>query len=266
MQEKDQKIWSLTADSEERMFLAHVRDQARICREQNYMTYTKFMDMRQRSLAAAYLEQVRAERYVFYGGYDEAERCVLLFYPDYWEEDDAKAPENVPICLIRAKKSPADTLSHRDYLGSLMGLGIQRECVGDILVTEEGAELLVLADMAEFILTHYEKAGRKRLRLSQEPLEHLHTAKEDSRTVRASVASLRLDGVLAAAFGLSRSEAATQIRKGLVYQNFRLSSKADHEVAAGDVLNIRGKGKAEITEIGGQSRKGRIFLEIRRFL
>ncbi len=266
MREKEKLFQNLAASGEDRMFLAHVLDRQRVCREQNYMTHTKFMDLRQRSLAAACLEQSGDRGYVFFGGHPQAERCVLIFYPDYWTQEEAVSEQNCPICLIRAGKSPADSLSHRDYLGSLMGLGIERECVGDILVTEEGAELFVMTEMADFLLLHYEKAGRKRLRLSREPLASVRPARQDSKLLHASVASPRLDGVLAAAFGISRSEAAEQIRKGLVFCNFRQCGKGDREVSAGDILNIRGKGKAEILEIGGRSRKGRVFLKIQRFI
>ena len=116
---------------------------------------------------------------LFWGGYEDAERGIYLFYPDYMDAESAKL--SAPLALLRARKRREDTLTHRDYLGSLMGLQIDRSVVGDILVHEEGADIIVLEDMAEFILMHFAKAGRKQLSLTREDLSDLkHAAVEEN--------------------------------------------------------------------------------------
>lgn len=266
MKEKEEWIRSLAGTTEDRIFLSRILDKLRICEVQNYMTHTKFMDLRQRSLAIKLLQQNKACQYLFDGGRPLAERCVLIFYPDYLTQENVLAENNHPICLIRAEKNPADQLSHRDYLGSLMGLGIERECVGDIVLTETGADLLVLREISDFLLLYYSKAGKKRLKLSKVPLCSVREPVQKAQFLQESVASLRLDCAIAAAFGLSRSEALEQITKGLVFLNFVLCTKGEKEIAEGDNVTVRGKGKVEICDIGGKSRKGRIFIKIKKFI
>lgn len=111
---------------------------------------------------------------LFWGGYEDAERGIYLFYPDYMDEESARL--SAPLALLRAHKSRSDTLTHRDYLGALMGLQIDRSVVGDILVHDEGADIIVLEDVAEFILMNFGKAGRKNLSLTREELSDLRQA------------------------------------------------------------------------------------------
>lgn len=118
--------------------------------------------------------------------------------------DAESAKLSAPLALLRARKRREDTLTHRDYLGSLMGLQIDRSVVGDILVHEEGADIIVLEDMAEFILMHFAKAGRKQLSLTREDLSDLKHAAVEEKRGTGSVASPRLDSVAALIFGLPR--------------------------------------------------------------
>lgn len=92
-------------------------------------------------------------------------------------------------------------LTHRDYLGSLMGLGIKRESTGDILVRKDGADIIVLKEMASFIMMNMDKAGRARLQFEEVPVSELIVPEFHRIEVTESVSSLRLDNVLSAAFG-----------------------------------------------------------------
>lgn len=120
---------------------------------------------------------------------------------------------------MRAEKHDADTLTHRDYLGALMGLQIKRERIGDILVGGHGAEILVLRDMADFLLLHFAQAGRKRLSVSCVPLAEIRVPEVHETEGEGSVASMRLDSMIALIFALSRSDAQEFISRGLVFVN-----------------------------------------------
>ena len=175
--------------------------------------------------------------------------------------DAESAKLSAPLALLRARKRREDTLTHRDYLGSLMGLQIDRSVVGDILVHEEGADIIVLEDMAEFILMHFAKAGRKQLSLTREDLSDLKHAAVEEKRGTGSVASPRLDSVVALIFGLPRKDAQARIEKGLVFVNNTPCMKPEHQITEGDRLTVRGVGRARVEAFGGTSRKGRIFLE-----
>lgn len=256
---KREIVQSLARTEEDRMLLAGALDKWEACRMRGYQTATRFLDLRQRALVQTAIQQAggMAET-VFWGGYADAERACCLFFPDYLTAE--QAAENGPVALLRAEKSGNDTLTHRDYLGALMGLGLERACIGDILVHDGGAEILVLEEVADFLLLHFDKAGRKRLTLSRCPLQEICIPQVEEREGEGSVASLRLDCVLALIFSLSRGQAQEAVARGLVFVNQAPCERPDKELDAADRITLRGKGRARIVEIGGTSRKGRRFI------
>ena len=263
MKTKQEILAALARTNDERLLLAGLLDKEQTCRTRGYMTYTKFLDMNERALCAEAVRMAGAGgASLFWGGYADAERTVCLFYPDYMDEESAKAA--APIVLLRAHKSREDSLSHRDYLGSLMGLQIERAVLGDILVHEEGAELLVYEEMADFVQLNLCKAGRKQVSITREPIESLKAAAVEEKEGSGSVASPRLDSVVALVFGMGRGEAQTRIEKGLVFVNQAPCLKPERQLAEGDRLTVRGLGRARIESFGGTSRKGRLFVHFAR--
>lgn len=261
MKEKHEILRALARTDEDKLLLAGALDKLETCRARGYQTATRFLDLRERALVAEAVRLAGASpECVMWGGYEEAERVCALFYPDYLTAEDAVGEGNAPIALLRAYKHEADSLTHRNYLGALMGLGIERTVTGDILVHDGGAEILVREDMAEFILLNFAKAGRKRLRLERVPLDTLVIPAIEESEGEGSVASLRLDSVTALIFGLPRSEAQQAIAAGLVFLNQQPCAKAEREVGAGDRITLRGKGRARVLDLGGVSRKGRQFV------
>lgn len=247
------------------MLLAGVEDKFLQASRQYRTTYTNFLDLHQRSLVEKHWSELGKGsgeiRCVFYGGYDEAERTVAAFLPDYADESDCE------LSVIRIKHSAGGRkLTHRDYLGSLTGLGLKREMIGDILTVENGADVIILDEIKDFLLMNYSKAGRTSLELEAVSLEELHVPEQRTVTVKDTVASLRLDNVISSAFSLSRSKAAEAIRSGLVFVNSIQLEKPDMQVEEGAKLVLRGKGKAYIREVGGKTRKDRIFIAIERFV
>jgi len=246
---------------EDAILLAGIEDKIHQCLEKDMVTNSAFLDMRQRTLAEGLCRQQKGLRYSFYGGYEEAERTAAVFLPDY-----AELPEYHPLALLRITQNGYRTLSHRDYLGSLMGLGIKREMIGDILVREDGADIVIMKDMEDFLLYHYEKAGRTSLKA--EILSACEIIVPESRfeEKRDSVASLRLDNLIASAFSLSRGRAAAAIESGLVFVNGLQSEKADRQIKEGDKLVLRGKGKILLREVGSVTKKNRTSVVLHKYL
>jgi len=250
---------------EDKMLLANAEDKYDQCSSQYRIAYTNFLDLRQRSLIEKHWREMNHGgsdvRLEFYGGYDDAERTVAVFLPDYAEVSDC------PLCVIRIK-TPAGgrKLTHRDYLGSLTGLGLKREMTGDILTVENGADIIVLEEVKDFILLNYSKAGRTNLTPEAVPLTELCIPESKTVMARDTVASLRLDNVISSAFQLSRAKAADAIRAGIVFVNSMQCEKPDMQVEEGAKLVLRGKGKAYLREVGGRTRKDRITIVIERFV
>lgn len=256
-------------EREDKILLARMEDLSRQCEQQYMITSSDFLDMRQISLVKS---QFRFDkRLQFYGGFDDAERCIAVFVPEYIDGDIGKyfsenEEENPVECLRITVPKGSRKLSHRDYLGSVTGMGIRREKTGDILVREDGADMFVLKEISDYLLFNYEKAGRTSLKVSSVPAGNAYIPVQNFRTVTDTVASLRLDSVLASAFGMSRANAAEAIRRGIVFVNSSQEERPDFKVSDGDRLVIRGKGKARLLETGGRSRKDRIYIKVQKYL
>lgn len=249
---------------EDKMLLAGAEDKYQQCSEQYRVTHTNFLDLRQRSLIEKHWREMSRSggdvRLEFYGGYDDAERTVAVFLPDYADVSEC------PLSVIRIKAVQGGrTLTHRDYLGSLTGLGLKREMTGDILTAENGADIIVLDEVKDFILMNYSKAGRVSLKPEAVELSELCIPEKKTVIIRDTVASLRLDNVISSAFRTSRAKAADAIRAGVVFVNSIQSEKPDMQVEEGAKLVLRGKGKAYLMEVGGRTRKDRINIIIEKY-
>ena len=249
---------------EDRLALAKVLDKAEQASGRNIPAVTDFLSPQQRAQALDLLRLagISESAYVLQGGYEGAERQVLQFLPDWMEPESAEAP----IRCLRAVFREEEKLSHRDFLGSLMGMGIVREKMGDILVAPGSADLLVLDSIADFLLQSWTSAGRAKLRVSAIEPENLHIPAVQRKEVRDTVSSLRLDAVASSGFRLSRGKAAALIESGKVQLNWRECVKPDKLLEAGDVVSARGFGKFELSEVGGLTRKGRISIVLQVYV
>lgn len=256
------------------LLLARLEDKIQQASDNYMLTAGDFLDMHQRKIASDYCKSRKLPvRHLFYGGFEDAERCMLVFLPDYIEMPDAsdgwQVPEEVSdllrIVRVTAPKG-GRILTHRDYLGSLLALGLDREVTGDILVrqpdekTGGGADIIVETSVAQFIEMNYDKAGRTNLTVEILPIDRLETGVQNIVQKHDTVASLRLDNIVSSAFALSRAKAAEAIRRGIVSVNSMEALKVDQEITEGDRIVLRGKGKVVLAETGGRSRKDRIIV------
>ena len=226
------------------------------------MAHSKF-------LTATELEQVR-QRYsnrrdielISDGGFENAERCIIAFInPEY----GAFSREKV-ISALRLTYRTQDNLSHRDILGAVLALGLEREVIGDILVEPGRAIIICMYQISDFISENLLKAGRVGLTVSKIPLESLPTLPENYERVSGTVSSLRLDTVLTFAFRLSRGQAQGKITAGLVQLSHQMCLQPSKIVAKDNIISLRGDGRIRVIEIGGMTRKNRYRIIIGRYV
>lgn len=259
---KSELLRRYAQDPEDRLMLAKLLDKAEGCRSRGYLQATRFLSLHECILAERTIRGEKLFPSLLWGGYEGAERRCAVFYPEYLSEEEAR--EQSGVVALRASFRPG-SLSHRDLLGSLMNAGVTRDCIGDLLVHEDFCDVLCLEETAPFLLDNVSRAGRETLRLSR--LEGPPAAKEEkAESLRDTVASLRLDAVLASAFRLSRGAAAELIGAGRVKVNDFECLKPDRPTEEGDVFSVRGHGRALLEGVEGQSRKGRTVVRIKRFL
>lgn len=260
--DKTNLIAKTAQDPEDRLLLARVLDKYQQMERRNAPAATGFLSPREQKLAEAVLHAAGVRSgYAFDGGWRSAERRVLTFLPEWCEGMEAE------LCFLRASFHGEDSgLTHRDLLGSLMGLGVTRERVGDILVAPHSADIVAAPSLRDFLLQSWESAGRVKLSVSEIGREELRPPEVKVKTIRDTVNSLRLDAVAASAFSMSRGKAAELIAAGKVSLDHLPCEKGDKAVAEGAVISIRGLGKAKLTEVGGLSKKGRTGITIERYL
>ena len=260
--DKRSLIASLAQNDEDVAVLRSFLDKEQARSTKNIPTFTKFLTPAQAGMCENLARKLKITDYTFFGIDDEAERKICIFAPDYMDADMLKEEALV---LIRCTKSPKDTLTHRDYLGSLIGLGIVRETVGDIFVHERGADIVVLPEIKEFILIHFSRAGRKEISVEVITHSEIDTGLSQGVIKTGSISSLRADCVIAEIWGMSRTLSKEAIDQGRFILNGYECKKPDKEIAEGDKLNLRGKGKAHFLEITGTSKKGKLRYKAEKF-
>ena len=239
---------------EDNLFIRHILDKDKLCHSKNILTSTGFLDTHQQSLVYEHKNEFFCP-FVLWGGYEDAERKVLFFLPDYLEE----VPSD-ELLVVKASFAKGVKLAHKDFLGSALGLGIKRENTGDILICPDFAQIFILPKLADFFLTNYTSAGRQSLSCSVISTEEIMLPVQETQLKTVTLASLRGDCIISALFSISRSKACELIEKGRVFVNDIPFLKPDRPLHSKDKIKVTKSGRAVIEEIGGTSRKGRIFV------
>lgn len=197
----------------------------------------------------------------FDGGFIGAERQRAAFC----HTDFAGTPA-FEIAVIKAEwNGEFARLSHRDVLGSILSFGVNREIVGDIIATREFAKILVDKKLADYFVANLKRIGDCGVETSLDELSSIEPKEERVKEISATVASLRADSIAAAGFGMSRSKMAAEIDAEKIKLNWQTLKNAAQSVKQGDILSMRGRGRLEVAEIRGQTKKGRIGVLLKRF-
>lgn len=264
--DKQKMILSLAENGEDRLLLAKIHDKISAGERKNIPSATCFLSGREQELAKQLVQRMGIPDTHFYGGTSGADRRVLCYIPEYYVPEEYLSGEDGPVVALRAEISTYDSLSHRDFLGGILGQGIKREVLGDIFVSQGHCDFLVLREMATYLLQHLTSIGRAKIQLSEIPLDEIDVPQQKMKTINDTVASLRLDSVMASGFQMGRSKAQTYISAGKTEVNHALVTKADRLVEEGDVISARGLGKLLVAQVKGQTKKGRTAVVLQKYL
>lgn len=248
-------------DADSRLLEARLRDAAGLCRRREAPVFTDFLSEEEQAFAQSAVRRLGAENALFWGGWEEAERRMLGFFPPYGEPDTALFPMDPVTVTCRASETP----DHRAVLGTLMAQGIERGCVGDILIEEGRCVFFCRSTVTRALVDGVDKMGGTGVKLTvghEEPLPAAHGFREITETV----ASARLDCLVAALGGVGRTQAEEWIAAGSVLINAVPCKKPSQTVREGDKLTLRGKGKFIIDDLSGVTRKGRRILSARKYI
>lgn len=243
-----------TSDDDKQL-IARLNNGIDLCLTRQKSYFMPFMSERKQALLVSELKKAYFDNYLLFGGYDDSERKMLgLFF-------DEPSTSIFPICGIEFSFRKCDRLTHRDFLGSLMSLGIERETVGDILVEDGRAVVFVKAELSDYVKSQISKVGRVGVKVDDADLSKLPQGRgvEEKTFI---VSSLRLDNIVAAVCKLSREKTKTVIMSDSVCVNFEETKNVSFNLKENDVFTIRGKGKFVLKGILGTTGKGRMRISV----
>ncbi len=253
-------------DLQLRQDMTKILDRAEAVLKKHEVRTTDFLTPAQVRYAKDILAGINDIRFTVTGGYPEAERSLIYIYPDYME---ISFIDPMITALEIVGNGQFQHITHRDYMGAILGLGLKREKIGDIILQKsdsskfQACQVVVHTDIKDYILYNLEKIGSMRVTVKEIALEDLKGLQTDYKEITGNVASLRLDAVIAMACRISRGDAQSLIEREYVSLNWEIINRGSYEVQEKDVISVRGKGRVYIDSIKGLTKSGRITLQIK---
>ena len=256
-------------EKDDKILLAQILDKVEMVEKKNKIEYTDFLDLAQIELVQKFINKIKLQNYMIYGGFEQAERKMFVIYPDKFNSVvvEKHLSNIVKIIRIELPDDLKGKYTHRDYLGAVIKLGIERKKIGDIIVDQNGADIIVDKDIVKFLLDNLGSLTRfSKSTISVQNIEDLRTVEIKKEELEIIVSSMRLDNVISDLARCSRNKALDIINTERVFINFECETKKTKQVKTGDMITIRGKGRFFVKEIIGQTRSGRTVIKIEKFV
>lgn len=252
---------------EERLICNRLLDMANNCYYRNIPVTSDFLDLNSQTLFHGIIGELPDVRWIMTGGYELAERRLIIFLPAYMDDisDDDIGDFFTVIRIVPATKNFSEKLSHRDYLGAILNLGITRAKIGDILINEDCAYFFCTNGIADYIAENLSLIKHTSIRCeitSNRGFNYEPTYEQ----IQGSIASLRLDSVIALGFNSSRSHLISYIQEGKIAVNGRIITSNAYNIKPGDVISVRGIGKIRFISEITTTKKGRLMVLIHKYV
>ncbi|WP_195572800.1 RNA-binding protein [Paenibacillus sp. 1001270B_150601_E10] len=245
---------------DERVFVDRAMDWVNHAAENHEVRLTDFLDPRQAYILQTLVNRNPDVHMRLDGGSVNAERCRAIVAPDYVYLDGEEM--DMQVLSIHSRDQKFAALEHSDYMGAVLGLGIKRDKIGDIHVSEEGCHVVVTADIAPFLDTHLRQVHRVPVMTELLPVEELRAMSTSFQMLNLSVASMRLDGIASDVFRLSRTKIVQPIKAGRCRVNWKNEEDPSTILRAGDIVSLKGFGRFKVIEIEGVTKKGRMRVSV----
>lgn len=256
---------------EEQLFQRRLIDLANMADRKNMILFSDFLNLNELNIYHSSQKELAFVTCRPFGGYETAERQMIAFIPDAlsYDLENSRLPYGweYPFSCIQVQplnEKFADKLTHRDYLGAILNIGIERSKIGDILLTDDGTYVFchdTITDLLCQELTHIRHTSVRAQITDPESFSYQPKYEE----IHGTVASVRLDSLLSLAFGSSRSSLTSLVENGSVYVNGRVTSSNGYKLKENDIISVRGHGKFQYCKTLSETRKGRLSVLIRRY-
>lgn len=264
-----QEILQEYKNQEERILVAKMLDKLEFTKTKNKIQYTDFLNLYEQEIALKIMKLVGFEKFYLFGGREDTERKILVMYPEKLTEEMTRKNHNSIITIIRINlpRELEGEYDHRNYLGAIMKIGIEREKIGDIIVVSRGADIIVKEEISEFLLQNLSSLTRfQSAEISKVNLDELSDSQVAKVEISSVIISLRLDNIVSVLAKTSRNKAIDILKQERVFVNYKLETKPSKQIKVGDIITIRGKGRFEFREIAGNTRKGRYVVKIDKYV
>lgn len=253
-------------DGEYKILIAKIIDKYNFTKTKNKITYTDFLNMSEISIVKRILEEEKILNYQFYGVRNNADRMVLIFFPEKFSQDMVEKNYKTIFKIIRIKLPNNIKYEHREILSGIMKLGIKREKFGDIVITEEGADIIIFSDIANILLEDLKNLTRfKKANINIIDIEKISNKENEFEDFNIIVSSLRLDNFVSELSKCSRNQASELIKIGKVFLNSINEFKDSKKVMIKDIITIRGKGKFIFADIEKETKGGKLLINMKKY-
>ncbi len=267
-------------DLDEKFILARLADKIKICKTSNKIVNTEFLNIYKIELIKKELIRLKEKNYLLFGGYENAEYKILILYPEKFKEEfnlylnsqHSRIVENdlhniIKAIKIKLPKELIGKYEHRDYLSAIMKFGLARERIGDIIVHDDGAYIIVLNENVEYLKNSLKELIRfRKAEIDIIDIEEIKVKPNQFEEIKISISSKRLDNLISEISRISRKQANELLNNERIFINSKIETKASKEIKEGDILVIRGKGKFKIEEFIGNNKKGKIVTKILKYV
>lgn len=256
-------------EKDDKILLAQILDKVEAVEKKNKIEYTDFLDLAQIELVQKFINKTKIENYMSFGGFEQAERKIFVFYPEKFNSTvvEKNLSNIIQIIRIELLDDLKGKYTHRDYLGAVIKLGIERKKVGDIIVDNNGADIIVDKDISKFLLENLGSLTRfSKSEITVQNIQDIRQVEIKKEELEIIVSSMRLDNVISELARCSRNKALDIINQERVFVNFQCETKKTKQIKPGDMITIRGKGRFFIKEEVGNTKSGRIVIKIEKFV
>ena len=253
-------------NSQYKLLVAKIIDKYEFCKTKNKITYTDFLNISEISVAKSVLKEEKINNFIIYGGKEETDRSLLIFYPEKFSKEMVEKNFEKIFEVIRIKLPNNIKYEHREFLSGIMKLGIIREKFGDIIVTDYGADIIVLSEISKILANDLKTLTRfRKSEITIENINSLSVIETEFEDVNIIVSSIRLDNFVAELANCSRNNSEEIINEGRVFVNSINEFKPSKKININDIITIRGKGKFIFDGVEKETRSGRFLLNMRKY-
>lgn len=252
------KLTSHIKDIELKNKMFRLIDKINLCMKNYEVTKTEFLNPYEVKIATSILNYNKDIKYTVDGGFENSERSIIFIYPFYMEYSDID--DTLSILQINGNFKFKE-ISHKDYLGSILGLGIKREKIGDILIHDNFCQVIVDSDISDFLILNLNKVSRNNVTIKEINRLDLIKPEIKYKEIKSTISSQRLDTVISDIYNISRQESLKYINSERVFVNFEKITSPSKNIESNTLISVRGKGRVIIDEIGDLTKKERIKLK-----